>query len=172
MDHPGLYSIQRTLGHRPRIKWSEGPASDADIGRRQTRTSQRCDMGKDWQETLILIKPDGVRRQLVGEIISRFERKGFILYEARVLWVKTEQAKEFYTSLAHQPVYQRLVNHLISGPSFALKLGREFALAEANALIELIRKELATSEIENVAEIPQQVAETLTLFFQPIVSLD
>ncbi len=127
-------------------------------------------MTKDWQETLVLIKPDGVRRQLVGEIISRFERKGFILYEARVLWVKTEQAEEFYTALAHQPAYQQqLVNHLISGPSFALKLGRQFAIPEANSLIELIRRDLATSEIENVVEIPQQVTETLTFFFRPII---
>ncbi|KAI5619361.1 nucleoside diphosphate kinase 3 isoform 2 [Silurus asotus] len=68
------------------------------------------------ERTFIAIKPDGVQRKLVGEIIRRFERKGFKLVGLKFLQASEEQLKEHYLELREKPFYKGLVKYMSSGP--------------------------------------------------------
>lgn len=68
------------------------------------------------ERTFIAVKPDGVQRGLVGEIIKRFEQKGFKLTALKLLQPTTEQAKGHYIDLASKPFYGSLVEYFSSGP--------------------------------------------------------
>ncbi|HEY6405247.1 MAG TPA: nucleoside-diphosphate kinase [Nitrososphaeraceae archaeon] len=69
--------------------------------------------------TLIVIKPDGIRRQLVGKIISRFEDKGFRLIDLRFFILSRKQASEFYSVHSSKPFFEELVSFITSGPVIA-----------------------------------------------------
>ncbi|KNA09467.1 hypothetical protein SOVF_153170 [Spinacia oleracea] len=68
------------------------------------------------EETYIMIKPDGVQRGLVGEIISRFEKKGFKLIGLKMYPCPKELAEEHYKDLKAKSFYQKLIEYLTSGP--------------------------------------------------------
>ena len=72
------------------------------------------------ERTFIAIKPDGVQRGLVGEIIKRFEQKGFKLVAMKLLTPTKEQAKEHYIDLASKPFYEGLTDYFSSGPIVAM----------------------------------------------------
>jgi nucleoside-diphosphate kinase len=69
--------------------------------------------------TLIVIKPDGIRRQLIGKIISRFEDKGFRVINLRFFIFSREQASEFYSVHKSKPFFEELVSFITSGPVIA-----------------------------------------------------
>jgi len=66
------------------------------------------------------VKPDGVQRALVGEIISRFERKGFTLKGLRMFVPSKELAEEHYKDLSSKPFFKDLVSYITSGPVVAM----------------------------------------------------
>ena len=68
------------------------------------------------ERTLVLIKPDGVRRGLVGEILARFERKGLKILAAKSLHVTPELAARHYAEHHGKPFYPALMQHITSGP--------------------------------------------------------
>ncbi|XP_022738789.1 nucleoside diphosphate kinase 2, chloroplastic-like isoform X1 [Durio zibethinus] len=68
------------------------------------------------QQTYIMVKPDGVQRGLVGEIISRFERKGFKLIGLKLFQCPKELAEEHYKDLKAKPFYPKLIDYITSGP--------------------------------------------------------
>uniref|UniRef100_A0A8C3Y7W4 Nucleoside diphosphate kinase n=1 Tax=Catharus ustulatus TaxID=91951 RepID=A0A8C3Y7W4_CATUS len=72
------------------------------------------------ERTFVAIKPDGVQRRLVGEIIRRFERKGLQLVGMKLLQASEELLKEHYISLQDRPFYSRLVKYMSSGPIVAM----------------------------------------------------
>ncbi|KAM9222635.1 nucleoside diphosphate kinase 3-like [Leptosomus discolor] len=72
------------------------------------------------ERTFVAIKPDGVQRHLVGEIIRRFERKGLQLVGLKLLQASEELLKEHYIALRDRPFYSRLVKHMSSGPVVAM----------------------------------------------------
>jgi len=74
------------------------------------------------EKTLVLVKPDGVRRSLIGEVISRFERKGLKIRALRMLWMSKEQAEEFYSVHRDKPFFGELVEFITSGPIVAMVL--------------------------------------------------
>jgi len=67
-----------------------------------------------------MIKPDGVQRGLVGEIISRFEKKGFILKGLKMVGVERSFAEKHYEDLSSKPFFTGLVEYIISGPVVAM----------------------------------------------------
>ncbi len=69
------------------------------------------------ETTLVLVKPDGVRRALCGEIVSRFERRGYELRGARLLKVSRALAQEHYAEHKGKPFFGELVGFITSGPS-------------------------------------------------------
>lgn len=72
------------------------------------------------QRTFIAVKPDGVKRGLVGEIIRRFEARGFKLIGLKMLDVTPEQAKQHYGEHEGKPFYPRLIRYIQSGPIVAM----------------------------------------------------
>ena len=72
------------------------------------------------ERTLVLVKPSGVARGLVGEIISRIERRGLTIRAARLLSVTPEMAAQHYAEHRDKPFYEELVTHITSAPIFAM----------------------------------------------------
>ncbi|XP_042378371.1 nucleoside diphosphate kinase B [Zingiber officinale] len=70
--------------------------------------------------TFIMIKPDGVQRGLIGEIISRFEKKGFYLKGLKQVSVERSFAEKHYADLSAKPFFGSLVEYIISGPVVAM----------------------------------------------------
>ncbi|XP_051877884.1 nucleoside diphosphate kinase 3 isoform X2 [Pristis pectinata] len=68
------------------------------------------------ERTFVAIKPDGVQRRLVGEIIRRFEKKGFKLIGMKMMKASEELLKDHYIELKEKPFYDRLVKYMSSGP--------------------------------------------------------
>jgi nucleoside-diphosphate kinase len=81
------------------------------------------------EQTLVLIKPDAVQRALAGEILARFEKRGLTLREAKLLTVDRSLAEEHYAEHAEKPFYGELVSFITSGPTLALVLEGEGAIA-------------------------------------------
>src|SRR5437764_1141525 len=75
------------------------------------------------EQTLILAKPDAVRRSLAGEILARFERRGFRLRAARFVQVDKRLAEEHYAEHEAKPFFGELVEFITSGPTLAFELG-------------------------------------------------
>jgi len=67
-----------------------------------------------------MVKPDGVQRGLVGEIISRFEKRGFKLIAAKLASPPKEQLEKHYADLSSKPFFPGLIKYMLSGPVFAL----------------------------------------------------
>jgi len=87
------------------------------------------------KRTFVMIKPDGVERGLVGEIVSRFERRGFRIAEARMMRVSRETAEEHYAQHRDKPFFGELVDYITSGPVFAMVLEAEGAVRLARQII-------------------------------------
>jgi nucleoside-diphosphate kinase len=81
------------------------------------------------ESTLVLIKPDAVRRSLAGEILARFERRGLTLREAKLLVVDRPLAEEHYAEHRKKPFFGELVEFITSGATLALVLEGEGAIA-------------------------------------------
>jgi nucleoside-diphosphate kinase len=81
------------------------------------------------ERTLVLIKPDGVKRALVGGAIARFEAKGLKIVGAKLLQIPPEMAARHYAEHEGKPFYHGLVQHITSGPVLALALEGRAAIA-------------------------------------------
>ena len=75
------------------------------------------------EETLVLIKPDGVERGLVGEILARIERKGYTLVQLTMLTPTREMLEQHYAEHAGKPFFEPLVEFMGSGPVVAARVG-------------------------------------------------
>ena len=84
-------------------------------------------------KTLIIIKPDGVHRKLAGEIISRFEQKGFKLIAAKFMQIPEELARRHYAVHEGKPFFEGVVKYLASSPSLVM-------VWQAEGVIEMSRK--------------------------------
>ena len=92
-------------------------------------------MSSQPEETLIVIKPDGVRRGLVGEIVGRFERKGFSVHRMQMLTMSKVQAEEFYSVHKEKPFFGELVNFITSGPVVGVVLSGRDAVATVRRMV-------------------------------------
>src|SRR5690606_2566289 len=87
------------------------------------------------QSTFIMVKPDGVRRGLIGEIISRFERKGLTLDKIRVLTIDEDLARRHYAEHVEKPFFPELLAFITSGPVVAMQWSGENAVAVARKIM-------------------------------------
>jgi nucleoside-diphosphate kinase len=87
------------------------------------------------ERTLILVKPDGVERGLAGEILARFERRGFTMRAAKLVRVTDDLAGRHYAEHAEKPFFAELVEFITSGRTLALVLEGEGAIATARTTI-------------------------------------
>ena len=130
------------------------------------------------ERTLILIKPDAMSRGLAGEILGRFERRGLVVREARLVPVDRTLAEEHYAEHAEKPFFGELVSFITSGPTLALVLEGEGAIAvtrttigatdPADAAPGSIRGDLALSMPDNLvhgSDSPQSAEREIALWF-------
>ncbi len=72
------------------------------------------------ERTYVMIKPDGVQRNLIGQIVSRFEQKGFKLVAGKLVTLSKETAETHYGEHREKPFFNELVTFITSGPVFAM----------------------------------------------------
>jgi nucleoside-diphosphate kinase len=87
------------------------------------------------ENTYVMIKPDGVARGLVGEVVSRLERKGLTLVNMRMLTIDETLAGRHYAEHTDKPFFGELVAFITSGPVVAMEWSGEGAVAVARTLI-------------------------------------
>jgi nucleoside-diphosphate kinase len=112
------------------------------------------------EQTLSIIKPDGVQKNLIGEIYSRFEKAGLEIVAARMIHLTLDQAQGFYAVHKERPFYNDLVGYMMSGPVVVTALQGEDAILKhrqimgatnpADADPGTIRADFAASIEENV----------------------
>jgi len=130
------------------------------------------------EQTLILVKGDGVRRKLVGEVIGRIERKGLDIRQMQLMDVSREKAEEHYGEHRDKPFFGELVDFITSTPVVAMRVEGEGAIAQmrglmgatnpADAAPGTIRGDLALSITENIvhgSDSPESAGRELELFF-------
>jgi nucleoside-diphosphate kinase len=130
------------------------------------------------ERTLVLIKPDAMRRGLAGEIVGRLERRGLELRAGRLLTVDRALAEEHYAEHSEKPFFGELVEFITSGPTLALLLEGEGAIATvrttmgatnpADANPGTIRGDLALSMPDNLvhgSDSPESAAREIALWF-------
>lgn len=87
------------------------------------------------ERTYLMVKPDGIERGLIGEIVGRFERKGLKLIAAKLMRVTPELAERHYAEHKGKVFYDRLITFITSGPVFAMVWEGDDAVAAARQLI-------------------------------------
>lgn len=87
------------------------------------------------ERTYLMVKPDGVQRNLIGEIVSRFEKKGFQLVGAKLMQVSKEQAETHYAEHKERPFFGELVEFITSSPVFAMVWEGENVIATARLMM-------------------------------------
>lgn len=130
------------------------------------------------QSTFIMVKPDGVRRGLIGEIISRFERKGLTLDKIRVLTIDEDLARRHYAEHVEKPFFPELLAFITSGPVVAMQWSGENAVAVARKIMGATNPQeaepgtirgdyglVATENLVHGSDSPESAARELALFF-------
>jgi nucleoside-diphosphate kinase len=130
------------------------------------------------ERTLILIKPDALERKLAGEILARFERRGFSVRAAKLVRVGQELAERHYAEHQEKPFFGELVEFITSGPTLALVLEGEGAVAVTRATIGAtnpaaaapgtIRGDLALAMPDNLvhgSDSPETAHREISLWF-------
>jgi nucleoside-diphosphate kinase len=130
------------------------------------------------EQTLSIIKPDGVQKNLIGEIYSRFEKAGLEIVAARMMALSKEQAQSFYAVHAERPFFDDLVAYMTSGPVMVQTVRGENAIRKnrdimgatnpADAATGTIRADFADSIEENIvhgSDGPETAATEIAFFF-------
>ena len=131
--------------------------------------------------TLAIIKPDGVARGLIGEIIARLEREGIDILALKMIWMTKEQAKGFYKVHAGKPFYESVTDFMSSGPCVVMILGGKEVINTYRKLMGAtdyreaaegtIRRDYATDIEKNVvhgSDSPQSAAFEIAYFFNEL----
>ncbi len=132
------------------------------------------------QRTLLIIKPDAVRRGLVGEILHRVEVDGFQIISMRMLRLTERQARGFYHVHKAKPFYEPLCKFMVSGRCIVCALEREGAIESLRQLVGktnpkeaafgTIRHDYATDTRQNcvhASDSPESAAREIGFFFKP-----
>jgi nucleoside-diphosphate kinase len=130
------------------------------------------------ENTFVMVKPDGVARGLVGEIISRFERKGLALEQIRSLRIDDDLARRHYAEHVDKPFFPELLEFITSGPVVAMEWSGEGAIGVCRDLMGLtdpkkaapgtIRGDLGLAVTHNLvhgSDGPESARRELELFF-------
>ena len=87
------------------------------------------------QKTLVLVKPDGVRKHLIGEVISRFERRGLTVSALKLMKISEAQAKFHYAEHDGKPFFGELVSFITGGPVAAMVISGDNAIKAVRGLM-------------------------------------
>ncbi|KZE77239.1 nucleoside-diphosphate kinase [Paenibacillus elgii] len=137
------------------------------------------------EKTFLMVKPDGVQRGLIGEIVRRFEQKGLQLVAAKLVQVSREQAERHYAEHVGKPFFDNLINFITSGPVFAMVWQGDQVIAlsrtmigKTNSLEALpgtIRGDFAVHTNLNLihgSDSPESAEREIANFFRPEEVLD
>ena len=132
------------------------------------------------ERTFVAIKPDGVKRGLIGKIIDRFETKGFKIVAMKLLQVTPELAAKHYEEHQGKPFYNRLVNYITSGPIVAMVVEGYRAIESVRHMVGCtdpvkadvgtIRADFAQVMEYNVihaSDAPESAAREISIYFKP-----
>ncbi|QPC48392.1 nucleoside-diphosphate kinase [Mangrovibacillus cuniculi] len=132
------------------------------------------------ERTFLMIKPDGVQRNLIGEIVSRFEKKGFSLVGAKLMNVSEVVARQHYAEHSERPFFGELVDFITSGPVFAMVWEGDQVITTARQMMGktnpveaapgTIRGDFAVFTGKNIihgSDSPESAVREIGLFFQP-----
>lgn len=87
------------------------------------------------EKTFLMVKPDGVQRNLIGEIVTRFEKKGYKLVGAKLMVISQELAEQHYGEHKERPFFGELVDFITSGPVFAMVWEGDNVIATARKMM-------------------------------------
>ena len=87
------------------------------------------------EQTLFIVKPDAVKRNLIGKVISRFEKKGFQVVKLKMFTFSKEQAEEFYSVHSEKPFFGELVSFITSGKVVGAVIEGNNAVATTRIMI-------------------------------------
>ncbi len=131
--------------------------------------------------TLSIVKPDGVRKNLIGEVVSRFERNGLKVSGLKMICLSIKQAEGFYAVHRERPFFGSLTNFMSSGPVVVMAVKGDNAIKKvrdimgatdpAKAASGTIRKDLAGSIEENIvhgSDSPESALFEVSYFFSRI----
>lgn len=131
------------------------------------------------ERTFAMVKPDGVKRSLVGEVVKRLEQKGFRLVGMKLMQIPREMAETHYGEHKGKPFYEDLVNFITSGPVVAMVVEGENAIGEwrkmmgatnpKDAAPGTLRGDYATIIDENVvhgSDAPATAEREIDIFFE------
>lgn len=137
------------------------------------------------ERTLVMVKPDGVQRGLVGTLVSRFEAKGFKLVGGKLMRISPELAARHYGEHVGKPFYDRLIDFITSGPVFAFVIEGNNAVEATRALVGKTNpQEAAPGTIRNdfgqttgrnlvhASDSPASAEREISIFFAPEELLD
>lgn len=139
------------------------------------------------ERTFLMVKPDGVQRNLIGEIVSRFEKKGFQLVGAKLMQISQELAEQHYGEHKERPFFGELVDFITSGPVFAMVWEGENVISTARLMMGAtnpkesapgtIRGDYAVTVGKNIihgSDSPESAVREIGLFFkeEELVSYD
>ena len=137
------------------------------------------------EKTFLMIKPDGVQRNLIGPIVSRLENKGFKIAGAKLMNVSEDLAKTHYQEHQDKPFFGELVDFITSGPVFALVLEGENVISTARLVVGstnpqeaapgTIRGDFGLTVGKNIihgSDSPESAEREINLFFDEAEVLD
>ncbi len=132
------------------------------------------------ERTYVMVKPDGVQRNLIGEVIARLERKGLKLVGLKMMRISRETAEAHYAAHRERPFFPGLVRFITSGPVVAMVWEGERAVAAVRAVMGAtdpvaaapgsLRGDFATSIGMNIvhgSDSPESAEREIALFFRP-----
>ena len=130
-------------------------------------------------KTFFMIKPDGVKRNLIGYVVSRVEKEGFVITKMKMMSISDDLAKRHYAEHSEKPFFNDLVDFITSGPVVAMEVDGEDAVSEIRRIMGAtnpseaepgtIRADLATKLEENVvhgSDSEESAERELSLFFE------
>ncbi len=133
------------------------------------------------ERTLSIVKPDGVRKNLIGEVIKRFEENGLRVIGLKMIWMNKTQAEGFYAVHRGKSFFESLVTFMSSGPSVVMVLEGEAAISKTRELMGAtdpqlaregtLRRQFATNIEQNIvhgSDAPETAAFEIKYFFNSL----
>ena len=137
------------------------------------------------ERTLIIIKPDGLQRRLAGEIVGRFERKGFRIAAVKLMWISSKLAQKHYEVHRGRDFFDRAVKYISSAPVVVMVIEGEKAIESCrmmmgatfgyDALPGTIRGDFSSSQQHNLvhgSDSAESAQREISLYFTPDEILD
>lgn len=131
------------------------------------------------EKTFVMIKPDGVQRNLVGEIMDRFEKKGLKFAAMKMMQVNEETAFQHYAEHKDKPFFEGLLRHITSGPVISMVLEGNEVIAEVRKIVGAtnpldaepgsIRGDFAVEigrNLVHASDSPESAEKEIDLFFE------